>query len=81
MKLSPDFKASLYTIALMIYLALAILGFEEAKTQSPVIIEVPTPRQTLPQKCAKYYNDGTENWINCMGVGYVPKLSMMRTDI
>ncbi len=24
----------------------------------------------LPVKCAPYYNDGTDSWINCMGVGY-----------
>ena len=23
----------------------------------------------LPTKCRPYYNDGTDNWINCMGVG------------
>lgn len=26
---------------------------------------------TLPQKCGMYYNDGTERWKECMGVGYV----------
>jgi hypothetical protein len=25
----------------------------------------------LPTKCRPYYNDGTERWIDCMGVGYV----------
>lgn len=25
---------------------------------------------SLPEKCAPYYNDGTERWIDCMGVGY-----------
>ncbi len=29
-----------------------------------------TPKQTLPQKCAPYYNDGTDNWKACMGVDY-----------
>ena len=25
----------------------------------------------LPSKCAEFYNDDTDAWINCMGVGYV----------
>ena len=25
----------------------------------------------LPAQCGRYYNDGTERWIECMGVGYV----------
>ena len=28
-------------------------------------------RVTLPEKCRPYYGDGTDRWINCMGVGYV----------
>ena len=26
---------------------------------------------TRPTMCYPYYNDGTERWANCMGVGYV----------
>lgn len=40
-----------------------------------VQVTYPAPREKdwsdhLPTKCAQYYNDGTERWINCMGVGY-----------
>jgi len=39
-----------------------------------VQVTYPAPRkrqrQSLPQKCAKFYADGTERWIDCMGVGY-----------
>jgi len=28
-------------------------------------------RQPLPAKCTVYYNDGTDRWKDCMGVGYV----------
>ena len=24
----------------------------------------------LPSECEKYYEDGTDNWKDCMGVGY-----------
>lgn len=27
--------------------------------------------QQAPERCARYYNNGTDDWINCMGVGYV----------
>jgi hypothetical protein len=30
---------------------------------------VKNEKQTLPQKCQPYYNNGTNEWINCMGVG------------
>lgn len=38
--------------------------------------EPPTPTLKrepvhLPTKCAEFYNDDTEAWIDCMGVGYV----------
>jgi len=26
-------------------------------------------RISLPEKCEEFYLDGTDNWINCMGVG------------
>ena len=32
-------------------------------------------RLSLPQKCKPYYNDGTERWIDCMGVGYVREMN------
>lgn len=36
-----------------------------------VWVSYPSPRRKtrhLPSICAEYYNDGTERWINCMGV-------------
>lgn len=26
-------------------------------------------RVSLPQQCAQFYNNGTDQWIECMGVG------------
>lgn len=34
-------------------------------------IEIREEYQQAPERCAKYYNNGTEEWINCIGVGYV----------
>jgi len=50
-----------------LYLGIAIAGYEHAKAQPP---QIPQARQTLPQKCQQYYNNGTDEWIDCMGVGY-----------
>lgn len=25
----------------------------------------------LPRRCAVYYGNGTDDWVDCMGVGYV----------
>jgi hypothetical protein len=35
----------------------------------PVAVEK-AERVHLPTKCRKFYNDGTDRWIECMGVGY-----------
>lgn len=32
--------------------------------------EVKVERVHLPTKCAPFYNDGSDRWIECMGVGY-----------
>lgn len=33
-------------------------------------IALPAPTSVhLPSVCAQYYNDGTDDWIECMGVG------------
>ena len=29
-----------------------------------------TERVHLPTKCKEFYNDGTDRWVECMGVGY-----------
>ena len=35
----------------------------------PEIIEEEEPMVSLPTKCRPYLGDGTDRWINCMGVG------------
>ena len=32
--------------------------------------EITEQYQRAPERCAEYYNNGTEEWIDCMGVGY-----------
>ena len=52
-----------------LYVIIIVGLFQYARGES-VIIASPTTSQTLPQKCQQYYNNGTEEWIDCMGVGY-----------
>lgn len=77
--LTTETKLLMGIIAFMIYFVVAIMGFESAKAVESLaerigVITATVQRQsvpTLPQKCRQYYNDGTERWVNCMGVGYV----------
>lgn len=39
----------------------------ETAEREPVPLE---ERIHLPTKCKEFYNDGTDRWIECMGVGY-----------
>jgi hypothetical protein len=69
MKHTALFAASVIITSLAFvtgYIILAILGFEASKADQPVLHTV---QPTLPQQCAKYYNDDSDAWINCMGVG------------
>ena len=53
----------------VLYLGICIIGYTKAAGQ--FVADAPTAqRQSLPEKCAPYYQDGTDAWINCMGVGY-----------
>lgn len=58
--------AVLMVFAMSVYLFVAIIFWQNAKAS-----ETPKERVrfNLPAKCQPYYNDGTERWINCMGVG------------
>lgn len=58
--------AILFIIAQGVYMFLAIYFWQAAKAESrpPSLVVA-----HLPTKCAPFYNDGTDAWINCMGVG------------
>jgi len=59
--------AALALVAL--YLGVCIIGY--TKTAGQFVADAPkAQRQSLPEKCRPYYGDGTDAWINCMGVGY-----------
>lgn len=43
---------------------------EAAYEERMAMPEVQVREPTLPEICAPLYNNGTEDWITCMGVGY-----------
>jgi hypothetical protein len=60
------------TIGLMMVMSALIMAqwhTEGVELVAEIVVVEPIP--SLPVKCRPYYNDGTERWINCMGVGYV----------
>ena len=68
---SPDFIIAVIIIALVIAAALYLVGaifFWQSAVAAPVSHSSVT--LTRPQICAEYYNNGTDEWINCMGVEY-----------
>lgn len=52
----------------IIALALNTCTLEIGEYVEPAAV-VKQEREHLPTKCAPYYNDGTDQWIECMGVG------------
>jgi hypothetical protein len=60
------------------YLALICLQdmrdlLEAAHMQRTTVVVHTVKTESLPVRCRPYYNDGTERWAECMGVGYVDK--------
>ena len=75
-KPSPDFLVTVITLALfgaaVLYLCGAIWFWQSAVQAEELQPEDVTQSVTfhLPTKCAEFYNNGTDEWVNCMGVGY-----------
>lgn len=58
--------------AWIIFIAFIVLGIVAVARESSVITPQPhTPTLTRPQLCIDYLSLDTEDWIDCMGVGYV----------
>jgi len=60
-----------FILFLLVSLTVAVL---ETATEIREIVqerELSIDRSHLPSECEKYYNDGTDRWKDCMGVGYV----------
>ena len=64
MKLSPNFRASLYVIGFMLYLVVAIFGFESAKAEVPI-----AQKQLQISTCAAAL------WVVSEGIKKQPSLS------
>ena len=59
---------------LIIFLSLSIAVIKTAygiQQDIQKVIKEEKERTHLPSLCAEHYATGTDNWIECMGVGYV----------
>jgi hypothetical protein len=63
----------------MCMLWLMIIGYEvkkigtmlkERHEASQVVLKQANPKCRLPCLCRRYYNSGTDEWLDCMMVGY-----------
>jgi len=59
----------LFLIVFFLSFSLAVIktAYGGAERMEKIYREMVTPR---PSVCSQYYNDGSNRWINCMGVGY-----------
>lgn len=59
-------------IAASLFVAAGRVIIKTAETAEQSLNRAYEPRieePSLPEKCRPYYNDGTDRWIECMGVG------------
>lgn len=64
------FEKILIVFIFILFLSISYAVIETARGEMEEVIEKETERRHLPTQCAVYYNDGTDNWKECMGVGY-----------
>lgn len=58
-------------LSVLMFLTLASCNTETRVVEASDSGITPTNgRVHLPTKCRPFYNDGTDRWIECMGVGY-----------
>lgn len=55
---------------LMVFTVLVLFALADAQAQASEDLDPCGQELSLPEKCREFYNDGTDAWINCMGVGY-----------
>ena len=60
------------TMILFVFTLFFSISYAVLKTARGEIeyIKESKERVHLPSECEQYYNDGTTQWIECMGVGY-----------
>lgn len=60
------------TIVFGLFVLALVLGCVPEDTDGDLVhTKELTEENHLPTKCRPFYNDGTDRWKDCMGVGYV----------
>ena len=65
-KPTPHFVVALGVIGLVSYATFVIISTVAADAR---VMETPIEPTPLPERCAEFYNNGTDEWKDCMGVG------------
>lgn len=60
----------LFIVSLIAILSNAVLHTAQSIEEEVKEINARQEVKHLPTECAVYYNDGTDQWIDCMNVGY-----------
>lgn len=58
-------------LPIMLWLCLGSWHYPPADAQPEPALKKERNRYHRPTICAPYYNDGTDRWKDCMGVGYI----------
>jgi len=63
------FEKFMIVFVFLLFFSISYAVLETAKGEIEDIKEI-TERRHLPSECQSYYNDGTDRWKDCIGVGY-----------
>jgi len=67
------FERFVILFLIVIFTSMSYAVLKTAKETQESIKDIKDIREqqlTLPEKCRKFYNDGTDRWVNCIGVEY-----------
>ncbi len=68
---SNDRFALVVVLVLVTFISvMSVITFRTIVLRTQARTPTITHEHNLPCKCAPLYNSGTDEWINCLGVGY-----------
>lgn len=64
------FEYVLIVLICLFFISFAYAVIDTASAIQENVKKEPNRISQLPSECEKYYNSGTDEWKDCMGVGY-----------
>lgn len=59
-----------FVLLLVVSFSYAVVETAEGSRHKVEIYQQKQEVKSLPEKCQPFYNDGTDQWKDCMGVGF-----------